>query len=165
MFIFCNIIFLLLYKKRLEEDNSKKKKNKCFKVFLLYVRLMSYGACSEIIKLNWNEHQTIFKRSRFSIQNKMQSHLPLSKILRHELICCGQSQLVKGKERVRWLSKIKTISPEGREPWMKKTTSLKMAVILSRIFNIIISIWQGKNPICHWKICPQTKQWWVRSLV
>lgn len=33
-----------------------------------------------------------------------------------------------------------------------------MSVILYRILNIIITSWQRKNPICHWKICPQMKQ-------
>lgn len=33
-----------------------------------------------------------------------------------------------------------------------------MSVILYRILNIIITSWQRKDPICHWKICPQMKQ-------
>lgn len=42
--------------------------------------------------------------------------------------------------------------------WKKRTTSLEMSVMLYRILNIIITIWQRKDPICHWKICPQMKQ-------
>ena len=35
---------------------------------------------------------------------------------------------------------------------------LEISVLLSRILNIIISSWQRKAPICHWKICPYMKQ-------
>lgn len=125
----------------LEEVDTKIKENRCFKVFfsiLRYFRLML-------------------------VQVKVQNYLSTSKVLRNEHRCWGQPQFVKGKERVWRLFKKKKKTPEDKTFWMNRIRSLKITIILNRILNIIISIWQGKDPICHKKICPQMKQWHVSN--
>lgn len=48
--------------------------------------------------------------------------------------------------------------PEGKTFWKKKTTSLRDICSSQQDLNIIITSWQRKAPICHWKICPYMKQ-------
>jgi hypothetical protein len=66
--------------------------------------------------------------------------------------------LSKAKREYGDSSKKKKKTPEDKTFWMNRIRSLKITIILNRILNIIISIWQGKDPICHKKICPQMKQ-------